>query len=57
MKAHAIHLRISHTLSDPGGPATTAPEPPESYLSYPTKSWPHKNHGRLLEAFAASDDP
>jgi glycosyltransferase involved in cell wall biosynthesis len=27
-------------------------EPREPFLLYPAKAWPHKNHARLLEAFA-----
>ena len=30
---------------------------PERYVLYPANMWPHKNHARLLEAFAALGDP
>lgn len=29
---------------------------PERYLVYPANLWPHKNHGRLLQALALVDD-
>ena len=29
---------------------------PESFLLYPAQTWPHKNHGRLLEAIARVRD-
>jgi glycosyltransferase involved in cell wall biosynthesis len=37
---------IDHTVFRPGD------EPREPFLLYPAKTWPHKNHARLLEAFA-----
>jgi glycosyltransferase involved in cell wall biosynthesis len=37
---------IDHDLFRPGG------EPREPFLVYPARRWPHKNHNRLLEAFA-----
>ena len=30
---------------------------PERFVFYPANPWPHKNHRRLLEAFARVDDP
>jgi glycosyltransferase involved in cell wall biosynthesis len=30
---------------------------PERFLFYPANLWPHKNHGRLIEALARIDDP
>jgi glycosyltransferase involved in cell wall biosynthesis len=30
---------------------------PARYVLYPANMWPHKNHARLLDAFAALDDP
>jgi glycosyltransferase involved in cell wall biosynthesis len=37
---------IDHSVFRPGD------EPREPFLLYPAKTWPHKNHARLLEAFA-----
>jgi glycosyltransferase involved in cell wall biosynthesis len=37
---------IDHDVYRPGD------EPREPFLLYPARSWPHKNHARLLEAFA-----
>lgn len=34
------------TISSPGDPAE------DSYLVYPANAWPHKNHDRLIRAFA-----
>jgi glycosyltransferase involved in cell wall biosynthesis len=56
-KVHAIHLGIDHSVFAPDGPAATIAGLPERYVYYPANSWPHKNHDRLLEAFAAIDDP
>jgi glycosyltransferase involved in cell wall biosynthesis len=41
-----IHLGVDHERLTPG----TAPR--EDFLLYPARRWPHKNHGRLFEAFA-----
>lgn len=38
-----VHVRSAHGL-------------PEHFLVYPANLWPHKNHGRLLEALAAARD-
>ena len=46
-RVHVIHLGVDHTLFRPG------PEEREPFLLYPARPWPHKNHARLLEAFAA----
>jgi glycosyltransferase involved in cell wall biosynthesis len=40
-----IHLGIDHTSLTPGS------EPRGEFLLYPARSWPHKNHARLFEAF------
>ena len=32
-------------------------ELPERFIFYPANLWPHKNHRRLLDAFARVDDP
>jgi glycosyltransferase involved in cell wall biosynthesis len=45
-RVHAIPLGIDHDLFRPGT------EPREPFLLYPARLWPHKNHARLLEAFA-----
>ena len=41
-----IHLGLDHELFRPGT------EPRADFLLYPARSWPHKNHVLLLEAFA-----
>jgi glycosyltransferase involved in cell wall biosynthesis len=45
-RVHAIPLGVDHERFRPG------PEPREPFLLYPARLWPHKNHMRLLEAFA-----
>jgi len=55
-KVHAIHLGIDHSVFAPDGPAAAIAGLPERYVYYPANNWPHKNHDRLLEAFAAIDD-
>jgi glycosyltransferase involved in cell wall biosynthesis len=44
---HAVWLGVDHSRFTPS--ADIAREP---LLLYPARPWPHKNHGRLLEAFA-----
>lgn len=54
----AIPLGIDHehfALSGGGPPDSLGL--PERYVLYPANMWPHKNHARLLDAFAAVDDP
>ena len=46
-RVHVIPLAIDHNLFKPGD------EERESFLLYPARPWPHKNHTRLFEAFAA----
>jgi glycosyltransferase involved in cell wall biosynthesis len=46
-RVHAIHLGVDHERFSPD-PAVTR----EPLLVYPARPWPHKNHARLLEAFA-----
>ena len=41
-----IHLAVDHSIFRPGD------EEREPFLLYPARSWPHKNHERLFEAFA-----
>jgi glycosyltransferase involved in cell wall biosynthesis len=45
-RVRVIHHGIAHERFRPG---TEAREP---FVLYPAKTWPHKNHARLLEAFA-----
>jgi len=45
-RVHVIPLAIDHSLFKLG------PEEREPFLIYPAQPWPHKNHTRLLEAFA-----
>lgn len=46
-RVHVVPLAIDHTVFGPGD------EEPEPMLLYPARPWPHKNHTRLFEAFAA----
>ncbi len=43
----AIHLAVDHDRFRPAG------DEREPFLLYPANAWPHKNHRRLFEAFAA----
>jgi glycosyltransferase involved in cell wall biosynthesis len=45
-KLRPIHLGIDHAVFRPGSEARG------TFLVYPARSWPHKNHARLFEAFA-----
>jgi len=45
-RVHVIPLAIDHSLCKLG------PADREPFLIYPAQPWPHKNHTRLLEAFA-----
>jgi glycosyltransferase involved in cell wall biosynthesis len=45
-KLRVIHHGIDHERFTPGEEAR------EPFLLYPARGWPHKNHARLLEAFA-----
>ena len=45
-RVRAIHLAVDHERFTPDG------RPRESFLLYPANNWAHKNHARLLEAFA-----
>jgi glycosyltransferase involved in cell wall biosynthesis len=47
-RVHAIHLGVDSERFRPD--ADTVREP---YLLYPARPWPHKNHERLLAAYAA----
>ncbi|MBA3365502.1 MAG: glycosyltransferase family 4 protein [Actinobacteria bacterium] len=45
-RIRVIHLGVDHVRFTPGGGAR------EPLLVYPANRWPHKNHDRLLRAFA-----
>jgi len=44
-RVRPIHLGIDHAVFHPGE------EPRREFLLYPARGWPHKNHGRLFEAY------
>jgi glycosyltransferase involved in cell wall biosynthesis len=44
-KIRVVPLGLDHATLKPGGAR-------ESFLIYPARGWPHKNHARLFEAFA-----
>jgi glycosyltransferase involved in cell wall biosynthesis len=46
-RVRPIHLGLDHDRFRPGD------EQREDFLLYPALPWPHKNHARLFEAFAA----
>jgi len=46
-RVRAIHNGVDHERFRPDA------RPREAFLLYPANAWPHKNHGRLFEAFAA----
>ena len=48
-RVRVIPHGIDHALFSPRD-TLSREQPP--FLLYPAKAWPHKNHGRLLEAFA-----
>jgi glycosyltransferase involved in cell wall biosynthesis len=57
-RVRSIPLGVDHGRFSPQGPGP--PEHlrlPERYVLYPANLWPHKNHARLLEAFAALGYP
>jgi glycosyltransferase involved in cell wall biosynthesis len=45
-RVHAVPLGVDRGRFHPGD------VPREPFLLYPARAWPHKNHARLLEAFA-----
>jgi glycosyltransferase involved in cell wall biosynthesis len=45
-RVHAVHSGVDHERFRPGSAAR------EPFLLYPARPWPHKNHARLLEAYA-----
>ena len=46
-RVHVVPHAIDHSVFRTGG------EDPEPIILYPARPWPHKNHTRLFEAFAA----
>ncbi|MEA2493354.1 MAG: hypothetical protein QOJ29_1265 [Thermoleophilaceae bacterium] len=50
----AIPLGVDHTRFTPEGPS--ADGVPQRYVFYPANMWPHKNHERMLDAFARAED-
>ncbi|MDP9317784.1 MAG: glycosyltransferase family 4 protein [Actinomycetota bacterium] len=54
----AIPLGVDHARFRPEPADVDATlKLPERYLLYPANMWPHKNHDRLLRAFATVTDP
>jgi glycosyltransferase involved in cell wall biosynthesis len=54
----SVALGVDHARFAPDGPpAAAAFGLPARYVLYPANMWPHKNHVRLLDAFAALRDP
>ena len=53
----SIPLGVDHErFSVAGGGPPPALGLPARYVLYPANMWPHKNHARLLDAFASVDD-
>jgi glycosyltransferase involved in cell wall biosynthesis len=46
-RIRVIHHAVDTDVFQPGEAAER-----EDYILYPARLWPHKNHGRLIEAFA-----
>ena len=46
-RVHAVHLGVDHRRFTPAPDVAR-----EEFLLYPARPWPHKNHGRLFEAFS-----
>ena len=46
-RVRVVHSGVDHARFHPGAEAR------EPFLLYPARPWPHKNHARLYEAFAA----
>lgn len=51
------HDRFAATADDTDDRLRARLQLPERYLVYPANLWPHKNHGRLIEALGAVRDP
>jgi glycosyltransferase involved in cell wall biosynthesis len=57
-RVRSIPLGVDLARFSPDGPGPAEHLGlPARYVLYPANMWPHKNHARLLEAFAALDDP
>jgi glycosyltransferase involved in cell wall biosynthesis len=54
-RVESIALGVDHERFTVDGPVREGL--PERYVVYPANMWPHKNHERLLEAFARVSDP
>lgn len=54
-RIEVIGLGVDHDRFTPDGPSVEGL--PDRYVLYPANLWPHKNHERLLEAFAQVEDP
>ncbi len=54
-RVEAIALGVDHARFTPDGAPPLGL--PARYVLYPANMWPHKNHERLLAAFAQVDDP
>ncbi len=55
-RVRAIHLAVDHERFRPeagNAAGASGDRPREPFLLYPANGWPHKNHARLFEAFAA----
>jgi glycosyltransferase involved in cell wall biosynthesis len=50
----AIHCAVDHNMfgPEPDQHDAALPTVPKRYVLYPANLWPHKNHARLLRAFA-----
>ena len=52
----AIHQGVDLRRFTPDGDAPAERGLPERFVFYPANAWPHKNHERLLEALARTED-
>lgn len=61
-RVEVVPLGIDHDLFRPGplpddDAVLRGIQLPDRFLFYPANLWPHKNHERLVDALARSDDP
>jgi glycosyltransferase involved in cell wall biosynthesis len=57
-RVEVIPYGVDHARFGPEPrPADDELDLPERFIFYPANLWPHKNHRRLLDAFARVDDP
>jgi glycosyltransferase involved in cell wall biosynthesis len=60
-RIHVVYLGIDHNRfsseSDDDERTLAGVPVPDRYVIYPANLWPHKNHGRLLQAFRNVDRP